>query len=525
MTIRIPAIAVLLRFVCICWVVAAVAGPPDTAHAQTYGAQQSVRRSLDNLGGSPTDAERVAGPGGAAPVSYSRDVLPILQANCHNCHQAPRARGGLDTTSFDNLLRGGESGQPAVVPGDPESSYLVQQITPVGGRAAMPQRRPPLAATEIALIRRWISEGAANDGSAESGRDSYSSERGQPYAASTGSVDTSYVSPTAIAVVAMRPAQAMASPLAQLLPSEVFTAFLGFDPTSVEEIVVFVDPVNLMGPTTYGATFKFTAPFRAATIRREIRAHAQLSEFAGKRYLQSQHPIMPSFFGPDNRTLLVAPDAALRRLVETRGQPKSGALHERLRTAPSGNDLYVAVDMAALRPFAQMGIAQAQASGSVPPPAQKYLELPKLISALELTFNVSDAGPMSLVLHAADETAAGQLETLLVQAADPYQSAASRGDGSDPVAMAVAQYADRVSQPFRPQRVGNSVTLFQIEGQNPARQQLASLAVLGVQVAVQAARTAMQQAAMPPAPTATGGEVIESTPPAEGAEATQPQPR
>ncbi|HEX2474436.1 MAG TPA: c-type cytochrome domain-containing protein, partial [Lacipirellulaceae bacterium] len=102
----------------------------------------------------------------AAPtgeVSYVRDVLPILQANCQGCHQPAKASGAFEMTSFNNLLAGGESGSAAVVPGKPDESYLVDQITPADGEAAMPKDKKPLEESQIALIRHWIEQGARDD--------------------------------------------------------------------------------------------------------------------------------------------------------------------------------------------------------------------------------------------------------------------------------------------------------------------------------------------------------------------------
>jgi WD40 repeat protein len=104
-----------------------------------------------------------AGTTKPAAVSYNRDVRPILQANCHGCHQPAKASGGLEMTAFKGLLTGGESGTAAIVPGKPDESYLVEQIMPLDGEAAMPQGNEPLASHEIALIRRWIEEGARDD--------------------------------------------------------------------------------------------------------------------------------------------------------------------------------------------------------------------------------------------------------------------------------------------------------------------------------------------------------------------------
>jgi WD40 repeat protein len=109
----------------------------------------------------PTGANEAAAK--PASVSYARDVLPILQANCHGCHQPAKTSGGMEMTAFNRLVAGGESGAPAIVPGKPDESNLVALITPDGGEAAMPQGKTPLADSEIALIRRWIEEGARDD--------------------------------------------------------------------------------------------------------------------------------------------------------------------------------------------------------------------------------------------------------------------------------------------------------------------------------------------------------------------------
>src|SRR5215217_7581399 len=79
-------------------------------------------------------------------VSYHAAVLPILQANCQGCHQPAKASGKLDLTVFKSMLAGGESGSAAVVPGKPDDSYLLEQITPDDkGAAAMPLEKPALS--------------------------------------------------------------------------------------------------------------------------------------------------------------------------------------------------------------------------------------------------------------------------------------------------------------------------------------------------------------------------------------------
>jgi WD40 repeat protein len=98
-----------------------------------------------------------------APISYYQHIRPILQAQCQGCHQPAKAGGDYVMTTFDNLLAGGQSGQRAVVPGDPAKSHLIEQITPQNGKVAMPQGKSPLTDQEIGLIKRWIAAGATDD--------------------------------------------------------------------------------------------------------------------------------------------------------------------------------------------------------------------------------------------------------------------------------------------------------------------------------------------------------------------------
>jgi hypothetical protein len=101
----------------------------------------------------------------AQPVSYSRQVAPILAMNCHLCHGGnPDGKaGGLSTRTYADLAAGGNLG-PVVVARDPARSPLYQFISGDRGEAhRMPLGGPPLPAAEIETIRRWIAEGATED--------------------------------------------------------------------------------------------------------------------------------------------------------------------------------------------------------------------------------------------------------------------------------------------------------------------------------------------------------------------------
>ncbi len=101
------------------------------------------------------------------PLSFVRDVRPILQQHCQGCHQPAKPLGGYDVTRPDARTLGGESEQPAIVPGKPEHSYLLQQITPTDGVAEMPKNGRPLSEDEIECVHRWIVQGAVDDSPVE----------------------------------------------------------------------------------------------------------------------------------------------------------------------------------------------------------------------------------------------------------------------------------------------------------------------------------------------------------------------
>ncbi len=96
-------------------------------------------------------------------VSFAKQIKPILQNNCFGCHQPAKSSGEYQMIEFDRLLAGGTSGDVAVVPHEPDSSYLLELITPVDGKAEMPINAAPLPPEQVELVRRWIEQGAVND--------------------------------------------------------------------------------------------------------------------------------------------------------------------------------------------------------------------------------------------------------------------------------------------------------------------------------------------------------------------------
>ena len=95
----------------------------------------------------------------AEEIDFERDVVPILATRCLECHTPRNPSGGLALTTHDTLVRGGDSG-PAIEPGKPEESYLLERVT----KAEMPPPRhgkaQPLSEREQQIVREWIATGA-----------------------------------------------------------------------------------------------------------------------------------------------------------------------------------------------------------------------------------------------------------------------------------------------------------------------------------------------------------------------------
>ena len=100
-------------------------------------------------------------PAGDKPgVDFARDVLPLLKERCYQCHDVHKHPSGLRLDLKAGALRGGDSGKPAVVPGDSGKSELIRRITSANADEAMPRMGERLSAVQIKTLRDWIDAGA-----------------------------------------------------------------------------------------------------------------------------------------------------------------------------------------------------------------------------------------------------------------------------------------------------------------------------------------------------------------------------
>jgi hypothetical protein len=97
-------------------------------------------------------------------TSFSRQVAPILARHCVACHGPKKPEGDYQLHTFARLMKTGAGELPAIVPGKPDESYLVELITSDDADVRMPKEAESLAAADIELVRRWIADGAKFDG-------------------------------------------------------------------------------------------------------------------------------------------------------------------------------------------------------------------------------------------------------------------------------------------------------------------------------------------------------------------------
>ena len=101
-----------------------------------------------------------AGQHAVADDFFESKIRPVLAETCFRCHGDARTSGGLRVDSRAKLLAGGDSG-PAVIPGDPDGSLLIQAIRRQADVSAMPPaKEQALRPDQIADFVQWIKAGA-----------------------------------------------------------------------------------------------------------------------------------------------------------------------------------------------------------------------------------------------------------------------------------------------------------------------------------------------------------------------------
>ncbi|MEN9735169.1 MAG: hypothetical protein RLZ45_3164 [Verrucomicrobiota bacterium] len=123
----------------------------------TQNAPGFVRGWISQWEGKPSHSNPASG-GGASGAAVAR----VFESKCLACHGPEKQKGKFRIDQRDSLLKGGASGVPAVVPGDPAKSGLFRMILlpSMHDDVMPPAGKEPLADAEILAVFRWIQAGA-----------------------------------------------------------------------------------------------------------------------------------------------------------------------------------------------------------------------------------------------------------------------------------------------------------------------------------------------------------------------------
>ncbi len=97
-------------------------------------------------------------------MSFRAEIAPLLHRRCATCHNEDSAKGRYRLDSLVRLWKAGESDLAPLAAGRPKESELYLRLIETSADDRMPQKADALPADEVALVERWIREGAVSDG-------------------------------------------------------------------------------------------------------------------------------------------------------------------------------------------------------------------------------------------------------------------------------------------------------------------------------------------------------------------------
>ncbi|HSG69951.1 MAG TPA: DUF1549 domain-containing protein, partial [Planctomycetaceae bacterium] len=112
----------------------------------------------------PTDADEKSDalpPATADTVDFERQILPLLKSKCFDCHGSDTQESQLRLDRKAAMLKGGDSGEPAIVIGQSADSHLIKLVAGLDPKLVMPPDEDErLTPAQIGLLRGWIDQGA-----------------------------------------------------------------------------------------------------------------------------------------------------------------------------------------------------------------------------------------------------------------------------------------------------------------------------------------------------------------------------
>ena len=111
------------------------------------------------------DISKLPPPAAKKDLTYAKDIKPLLENSCLKCHGAEKPKSKYRVDSREAMIKGGESGDAAIIPGKSEKSPVVLYSADLVVDMEMPpadkrEKYPAWTKDQIALVRAWIDQGA-----------------------------------------------------------------------------------------------------------------------------------------------------------------------------------------------------------------------------------------------------------------------------------------------------------------------------------------------------------------------------
>jgi len=116
--------------------VAVIAVSASVAYGQGPGGPRKPWKNLQ------IDATKLPRPAAQQGVTFEKEIRPIFEASCFNCHGEEKQKADLRVDSLEAVLKGGEDGK-VVIPGDSAKSLLIIAVSGLDPEHAMPPKRRP----------------------------------------------------------------------------------------------------------------------------------------------------------------------------------------------------------------------------------------------------------------------------------------------------------------------------------------------------------------------------------------------
>ena len=111
-----------------------------------------------NIWAAPPEGSQTSAAGPA--IDFETQIYPLLQTRCFQCHGPQKQQGGLRFDTLATVLASRDSGEPAVVPGDPAASQMLVRVTSTDAESQMPPNGDRLAPDQVSLLTAWVKAGA-----------------------------------------------------------------------------------------------------------------------------------------------------------------------------------------------------------------------------------------------------------------------------------------------------------------------------------------------------------------------------